>query len=175
MILSTPPPWHDAFSLHAHLSTHAPSRLHDAIQPRPTIVDAVRTMPLHLRARRTNICAKNSAPGGEWCRTLPSSDPGDLNLGFSPEQPGRGHVSCRNDAFDKVATHRCCYRLTRPTSGSVFTGCRASPNPPLARSSPTKRSVVPPSPIHRPRWARALPYPSPLTPKEAFAAKHCLQ
>jgi hypothetical protein len=40
----------DTSSLSTHVNMHPPSRLYDAMLPRSTVVDVVRTTPLHLRA-----------------------------------------------------------------------------------------------------------------------------
>jgi hypothetical protein len=74
-------------TLRSHLSTRPPSRLRGSAPPRPTVVDAVRTRRLHLRAPPVNICSKDDAPRGEWRSASPSSDLGGLDLMFPPEQP----------------------------------------------------------------------------------------
>jgi hypothetical protein len=70
----------------AHLSPCPPSRLRGTKPPR-CIVDTESNTPLHLRATSSQGMLQKRCPQqGERRRASPSSDPGDPDLGFPPEQ-----------------------------------------------------------------------------------------
>jgi hypothetical protein len=108
------------------------SRLRGATPPRPTVIDAVRIRPLHLRAPPASICSKNDALWGRAAPRVAIVRSRRPRSRISPEQPEQGDEGCNDDVFNKVATRRRHHRPRRPKSGSVFTSNHASPNPQVA-------------------------------------------
>jgi hypothetical protein len=89
--------------LRAHLGTRPPSILCGTTPLIPIVVDAGKKVHRSTsEPSPTSVCSTNDAPGGEWRHTSPSSDSGNLDLRFAPEQPGRGDEGYSNDAFNKV-------------------------------------------------------------------------
>ena len=91
-------------------------RLRYAASPRLAVDDVIDASTRHLSLPvPTSSCSKTMPPGGRTTLKEPSSsDPGDPDLGFPPEHPELGDVTCNDNASRRERRRRRRHRPPRP-------------------------------------------------------------
>ena len=92
--------------------TRPAPRLRCAAPPRLVVDDVLAASTNHLSLPvPSSSCSKTMPPGGRTTLKGPSSsDPGDLDLGFPPEQSKMGDADCNDDASIRKRRRRRRHR-----------------------------------------------------------------